>query len=97
MLITSCGRGVHQRELNGVVYLSTSLPEEWYGFSNLDLVLDLGRAREIDLILVADHRIFLVDLKDWRGEIESRDGRWFLNGRDIDYLCLTSPLARMGH
>lgn len=82
MLITSCGRGVHQRELKGVDYLSTSLPDAWYGFSNLDLVLDLGRAREVDLVIVADHRIFLVDLKDWYGEIESRDGRWFLNGVD---------------
>lgn len=33
MLITSCGRGVHQRELKGADYLSTSLPDAWYGFS----------------------------------------------------------------
>jgi hypothetical protein len=91
MLITSCGRGVHQRELKGVEYLSSSLPDPWYGFSNLDLVLDLGRAREVDLVLVADHRIFLVDLKDWHGEIESRDGHWFLNGRDMD----ASPVAKV--
>lgn len=91
MLITSCGRGVHQRELKGVDYLSTSLPDAWYGFSNLDLVLDLGRAREVDLVIVADHRIFLVDLKDWYGEIESRDGRWFLNGVDKD----PSPVTKV--
>lgn len=91
MLVTSCGRGVHQRELKGVDYLSKSLPDSWYGFSNLDLVLDLGRAREIDLIIVADHRIFLVDLKDWHGEIESRDERWFLNGKDMD----ASPVKKV--
>jgi hypothetical protein len=86
-------RGVHQRELNGLAYLSSSLPEERHGFYNLDLVLDLGRPREIDLILIADLGIFLADLKDWREEIESRDGRWFLHGKDIDY-CRELPCLR---
>ncbi|MBZ9820482.1 NERD domain-containing protein [Mesorhizobium sp. CA4] len=36
-----------------------------------------GKSREVDLIVVADHRIFLVDIKDWHGRIEARDGRWF--------------------
>ncbi|WP_412033333.1 nuclease-related domain-containing protein [Mesorhizobium sp. CA8] len=41
------------------------------------MVLGAGKSREVDLIVVADHRIFLVDIKDWHGRIEARDGRWF--------------------
>ena len=34
------------------------------------------------MIIVADERLFLVDLKDWGGRIRSGDGHWFQN--DID-------------
>jgi hypothetical protein len=82
MHITSCGRGLHQREVKAVEFLRKSLPNNWYAFANLDLVLDLGRAREVDLIIVTDRRIFLVDRKDWYALIESREGRWILDGNE---------------
>ena len=38
----------------------------------------------MDLIIISDLRIFLIDIKDWHGRIESRDGRWYLNDADRD-------------
>ncbi|MER8499468.1 AAA domain-containing protein [Mesorhizobium sp. M1142] len=92
MQITPCGRGVHAREVKGLERLKKDLPPNWYAFSNLDLVLGLGKSREIDLIIVADHRIFFVDIKDWHGRIENRGGRWYHNGKDSG----PSPVQKIG-
>jgi hypothetical protein len=51
----------------------------------------VSRAREVDIIIVADRRIFVIDLKDWHGRIERVDGRWELDGRDMD----ASPVAKV--
>lgn len=81
MKIYNFGRGVHDREVKGIERFR-GLPNDWYGYTNLDLVIGLGRPREIDFILVSDRRIFLIDIKDWRGKIESVDGHWVQNGID---------------
>jgi serine/threonine protein kinase len=90
MQITTCGRGVHIREVVGIERLR-KLPHDWYGFTNLDLATGRGRSREIDLVLVAEDRIFLIDLKDWNGGIESEGGNWLHNGRDTG----RSPVAKI--
>jgi len=78
--IVNAGRGIHQREIPGIDRLR-SLPNEWIAFTNLDLSLPQG-SREIDVILIADDRIMVIDLKDWRGKIESDNGSWIQNGYD---------------
>ncbi|MFO1036188.1 MAG: AAA domain-containing protein [Geminicoccaceae bacterium] len=91
MKITNAGRGVHKREIKGIDRFRTDLPSDWYAFTNLDLVFGVGRAREIDIVIVSDRRIFLIDIKDWYGRIASVDGRWHLNGMDRD----PSPVAKI--
>lgn len=91
MKITNAGRGIHIREIKGIDRFRNDLPSGWYGFTNLDLVLDAGRAREIDVIIVSDRRIYLVDIKDWYGRISSVDGRWHLDDVDKD----ASPVAKI--
>jgi serine/threonine protein kinase len=91
MRITNSGRGIHVREVKGVDRFKSDLPSRWYGFTNLDLVLGVGKSREIDVVIVSDKRIYFVDLKDWHGRIESVDGRWRLNGVDKD----SSPVAKI--
>lgn len=90
MKITNCGRGVHKREIVGVAKLQ-ALPSQWYAYTNLDLAVSPGKSREIDVIMIVDDRIFLIDLKDWGGRIESKDGRWLHNGRD----CGSSPVGKI--
>jgi hypothetical protein len=93
MKIVNAGRGIHTREIKGVNRFKNDLPASWYGFTNLDLVLGARKAREIDVIIVAERRIYLVDIKDWYGQISSADGRWHLNGAEKDASPNTSPAA----
>lgn len=90
MQVINCGRGVHVREVKGVERLK-SLPKDWYAFTNLELATGVGRSRELDVIMVTDHMIFVVDLKDWSGRIESDSGHWLHNGRDTG----PSPVAKI--
>jgi serine/threonine protein kinase len=88
--IINCGNGLHEREVKGIETLA-SLPPHWFAFTNLDLATAPGSSREIDVIIVADDRILVVDLKDWYGPIESREGHWFNAGRDHG----PSPVAKI--
>ncbi|KAB0528431.1 AAA domain-containing protein [Pseudomonas brassicacearum] len=83
MRIINHGKGIHQREIPGISYLQKHLPDEWIGHTNLALSLPLG-AREIDLILFAVDRIFLIDLKDGYGKYASANGGWTLNGKPLE-------------
>ncbi len=62
MKIINCGRGLHEREVKGIESLA-SLPQQWFAYTNLDLATAPGSSREIDVIIVADDRILVVDLK----------------------------------
>jgi serine/threonine protein kinase len=88
--IIICGNGLHEREVKGIESLS-SLPAHWFAYTNLDLATAPGSSREIDVIIIADDRILIVDLKDWFGPIESREGHWFNAGRDHG----SSPVAKI--
>lgn len=82
MKLSPCGAGLHVREVQCAEALKAALPEKWYAYSNLELVLGRGITREVDLVIVADHYIFVIDVKDWYGTVESREGNWFQNGKD---------------
>lgn len=90
MKIINCGQGLHEREVKGISTLA-GLPSHWFAYTNLDLASAPGHSREIDVIIIADDRIFVVDLKDWKGPIESREGNWFNGGRDHG----PSPVAKI--
>lgn len=90
MKIINCGNGLHEREVKGIETL-VSLPAHWFAYTNLDLATAHGSSREIDVIIVADDRILVVDLKDWFGPIESREGHWFNAGKDHG----PSPVAKI--
>jgi serine/threonine protein kinase len=77
------GRGVHEREIVGIEKLRDELPADWIAFTNLELALPYG-GREIDVILIIEDRILLVDLKDWKGKVESSGGSWSNGGRLIE-------------
>ena len=49
------------------------LPHEWVVICNKTLVTRDARSYEIDFIIVADHYVFVVDEKSWRGRIHGSD------------------------
>lgn len=91
MKILNRGRGIHEREVPGIERLQAELPETWRGYTNLELAIPSG-GREIDLIMVIEDRIVAVDLKDWKGTIESSGGGWRHNGRQVGD---TSPVSKI--
>ncbi|MGP6191586.1 MAG: NERD domain-containing protein [Vulcanimicrobiaceae bacterium] len=74
--------GIQPRESLGIGALQDQLPQQWFGFANL-MMRSGGRdkPREIDLVFITHDRIIIVDLKDWLGTVESREGVWYQNGR----------------
>ena len=82
MKIKNLGSGVHPREVKGIGRLQRALPDDWLAFTNLEFVVSAGKSREIDIVLVAPTRIFIIDLKDWNGQVVAKDGAWFQNGID---------------
>lgn len=91
MKIVNKGRGIHEREVPGIERLQSELPDTWRGYTNLELAIP-GGGREIDLIMIIEDRILAIDLKDWKGRIESGDGAWKNNGRQIGE---TSPVEKI--
>lgn len=82
MKIINLGDGVHQREIKGIGILKEALPNDWLAYTNMEFVVSAGTTREIDVILVTPDMIFVIDLKDWHGKIESSNGYWLKNGKD---------------
>ena len=74
------------------ISLLAGLPSHWFAYTNLDLAIATGASREIDVIIVAEDRILVIDLKDWKGPIESREGRWYNHGHDHG----PSPVKKIG-
>ena len=90
MKIINFGTGIHAREVKGVQKLKT-LPGSWVAYTNVDLIISAHKSREIDVIMITPDRILLIDLKDWHGKIESKNGRWWQNGRDLS----KSPVSKI--
>tara|TARA_Y100000782_G_scaffold100267_1_gene115099 strand:+ start:604 stop:5472 length:4869 start_codon:yes stop_codon:yes gene_type:complete len=66
-----------QREVAALERIVNALPSDWYGYTGFSLRISRTQRREIDLIVVATDRIFLVDLKDWSGRVHNVGGKWY--------------------
>jgi serine/threonine protein kinase len=77
-------KGIHPREVKGIDAFQKRLPQQWYGFANLELIQRTERARQIDVALVIQDRILLVDLKDWKGEIRSDGQTWYRDAKNME-------------
>ncbi len=71
--------------------LEAELPGRWVVIANKVLVGRDSSTREIDLIVVAEHTIFLIDEKHWHGTIRGDDKGWVLAGGDSQ----RSPITKM--
>ena len=93
--------GIQPTEVVGVREAEANLPEKWFGFANLLMRMPdpTKQAREIDLFIVSEDRIFLVDFKHWHGRVESRGGIWYQNGerRGISAAAKISENAKKLH
>lgn len=67
------------------------LPHDWIIISNKVLPQSGGyTSYEMDFVIIADHWVFMLDEKSWRGEIRGNDQYWYRNGAGAE----PSPLAK---
>lgn len=48
--------------------------DPWRAWSNFTFTTNTGHVREVDLLVIAPGGVFLMELKDWHGSLESRNG-----------------------
>ena len=71
--------GLHASEVRAVERMEAQLRDSWFAYASL-LVADDQGSMDLDTLVITHDRLLLVELKEWNGEIESSDGRWYLNG-----------------
>ncbi|WP_327066321.1 BREX system serine/threonine kinase PglW [Kitasatospora sp. NBC_01302] len=75
-------------ERRGLEAIREKLPnaDPWRAWSNFTFTANTGHVREVDLLVVAPGGVYLIELKDWHGSVESRNGTWLQtqpNGRPV--------------
>jgi hypothetical protein len=68
-----------------------SLPDDWIVICNKTLVTRSARSFEIDFLVLADHYVFAIDEKSWRGRIHGSDQLWVRSDGSSE----TSPLSKI--
>ncbi|WP_221337927.1 BREX system serine/threonine kinase PglW [Kutzneria kofuensis] len=79
-----------QHERRGLEAIRDRLPDSdpWRAWSNFTFTAGTGHVREVDLLVVAPGGVYLVELKDWHGTVESHNGGWLQTqpgGRQISH------------
>lgn len=86
--------GLHQNEHDAFIAMTKALPEHWVGYAGI-LLLDKNRkSLEFDVLIFAEDRILMVELKNFHGEIHMEDDQWIQttpSGRQIKH---GSPIDR---
>jgi serine/threonine protein kinase len=66
--------------------------EPWRAWSNFTFTAHSGHPREVDLLVVAPRGVFLIELKDWHGSVEVRNGTWLQTQPGGKQLTHSNPL-----
>ncbi len=79
-----------QHEHRGLEAVREKLPDNdpWRAWSNFTFTAHTGHVREVDLLVIAPGGVHLIELKDWHGSVESRNGTWLQtqpSGRQIPH------------
>ena len=74
--------GINDYEREANERLEATLPNNWKGYSSLEMRGRQSGEFEGDLILVTHDRIINVEFKKWSGRIFSKDGKWVVQFPD---------------
>lgn len=86
--------GLHKNEHDAILAMEKTLPKHWVGYAGI-LLLDKNRkSLEFDVLIFAEDRILMVELKNFHGQIHMEDHQWIQTtpgGRKIKH---GSPIDR---
>jgi serine/threonine protein kinase len=90
--VIAIGQPANDSERKAIAFLRDNLPDTFTILHNFDL--RVGRENfEIDIALIAQHAVYMVDIKGTTGEIHVHGGKWYPEGRP----AFASPLAKLRH
>ncbi len=78
--VIKLGEPENEAERQSILYLRNHLPEGYRLYTNLELP-GSSHPYEIDIILVAPHAVYVVDVKGVYGRVEVTDTDWYPEGR----------------
>lgn len=79
-----------EHERRGLTAIREKLRDNdpWRAWSNFVFTAGTGHVREVDLLVIAPGGVHLIELKDWHGSVESRNGGWLQtqpSGRQVSH------------
>ena len=89
------GKPAHKSEADGIRFLAKHLPSKWHLYSNVEIARGRRAAStfEHDVIAIAPHAVFCIELKSYRGRVEGNRDRWELQ----DGRFVPAPLGLNAH
>lgn len=84
------GEPENESERKAFEYLRDNLHESYKLFTNLEIKQGV-EIYEVDLIIIAPHSVYVVDIKNWHGNIEIYDPNWYPD----NYQPFLSPLKKL--
>ncbi len=76
------GGPINEGERSVVAYLAERLPAGYFLLPNIEFHdVTAGQTFEYDLVCVAPHAVYAIEIKDWRGDIEGDWHEWAVNGQ----------------
>lgn len=88
--LVSFGEPENESERKAFEYLRTHLPHSYKLFTNLEIRQGV-EIYEIDVIILAPHCVYVVDVKNWHGCIDIYEQNWHPD----NYQPFTSPLKKL--
>lgn len=92
---TAIGQPAHEAERQGLRFLVEGLDENFAVFSNCWIVDRSGQVYELDAVVVAEHAIYVVELKAFRGRVTGNDHDWYVPGPIRSPLKLNRKTAQI--
>ncbi len=78
--ITGSDAPVNEGERRVVELLVEQLPQQYLVLPNAEIADRGGQRFEYDVIVVAPHAVYVIEVKDWHGQILGDEREWLVNG-----------------
>src|SRR6202140_958356 len=72
---------VNEGERRVIATLLKQLPNDYWVIPNVEILDRDGQTFEYDDIVVAPHAVYVLETKDWNGEIRIYGREWLVNGQ----------------
>src|SRR5690349_11560360 len=72
----------HEQEALEVLQQALPAVPPFRGWSNFEFIAEDGSINEVDALVVSSDRLYLIEIKSWRGRIEGNQHTWTVRNGD---------------